>query len=75
MNDAAKRTLLDAKYARIIQAMSEMHALSLSEAMDIFYSSDTAQLIEEGVADLHCRSDRYLAEEIWREHEGREKAR
>lgn len=68
MNDAAKRTLLDAKYARIIQAMSEMHALSLSEAMDIFYSSDTAQLIEEGVADLHCRSDRYLAEEIWREY-------
>lgn len=24
---------------------------------------------EEGVADLHCRSDKYLAEEIWRERD------
>ena len=24
---------------------------------------------EEGIADLHCRSDKYLAEEIWREQE------
>lgn len=70
MNDTTKRALLDAKYARIIQAMSEMHSLPLNEAMDIFYTSDTAQLIEEGVADLHCRSDRYLAEEIWREYKG-----
>ena len=35
--------------------------------MDRFYSSDTLQLMEEGVADLHCRSDKYLAEEIWNE--------
>jgi hypothetical protein len=26
-------------------------------------------MIEEGVADLHCRSDKYLAEEIWKEHQ------
>lgn len=28
----------------------------------------TATLIDEGVADLQCRSDKYLASEIWREH-------
>jgi hypothetical protein len=25
-------------------------------------------LIDEGVADLHCRSDKYLANEIWAEY-------
>lgn len=36
-------------------------------ATDIYYNCETANLIEEGVADLHCRSDKYLAGEIWRE--------
>lgn len=69
MNNTAKRAVLDAKYARIINAISEMHSISLDKAMDIFYHSDTSQLIEEGVSDLHCRSDRYLAEEIWLEYQ------
>ena len=38
-------------------------------AMDIFYNSPLLPLLEEGIADLHCRSDKYLAEEIWRERE------
>lgn len=46
-----------------------MHNVSLEEAMDIFYNSPLLPLLEEGVADLHCRSDKYLAEEIWREKE------
>ena len=33
------------------------------------YNSETANMIEEGIADLHCRSDKYLAEEIWNEHQ------
>ena len=36
---------------------------------DIYYNSETANLIEEGVADLHCRSDKYLAGEVWREYQ------
>ena len=38
-------------------------------AVDIFYNSPLLSLLEEGIADLHCRSDKYLAEEIWRERE------
>lgn len=49
-----------------------MYSISLDEAMDMFYHSDTMQLMEEGVADLHCRSDKYLAEEVWRERNSRE---
>ena len=26
-------------------------------------------MIEEGIADLHCRSDKYLAGEVWREYQ------
>lgn len=65
--DEAFHTILEAKYARIIVEISEMHNVSLEEAMRLFYQSDTIKLIEEGVADLHCRSDKYLADEVWRE--------
>lgn len=27
-----------------------------------------ADLIDEGIADLHCRSDKYLATEIWNDY-------
>jgi hypothetical protein len=45
-----------------------MYGVSLNDATDIYYGSETANLIEEGVADLHCRSDKYLAEEVWNEY-------
>lgn len=67
-HDDAFHTILEAKYARIIEAISQLHNVSFEEAMDIFYNSPLLPLIEEGVADLHCRSDHYLAEEIWREY-------
>ena len=67
-HDEASHAILEAKYARIIEAMSQQHEVSLEEAMDIFYNSPLLPLIEEGVADLHCRSDHYLAEEIWQEY-------
>ncbi len=59
-----KQIVLDMKIARIIAIYSEEYNVSLEEATDLFYNSVTAQLIEEGVADLHCRSDRYLADEL-----------
>ena len=68
MHDEAFHAILEAKYARIIEAMSQQHEVSLEEAMDIFYNSPLLPLIEEGVADLHCRSEHYLAEEIWQEY-------
>ena len=51
----------------IISEISKMYNVSLDDAMDMFYNSETMQLMEEGVADLHCRSEKYLAEEVWRE--------
>ncbi len=68
MSDESKQAIRSAQCARIIVCISEMHNVTLDEAADIYYNSETANLIEEGVADLHCRSDKYLAEEIWNEH-------
>lgn len=56
------------KSANIIKSMSELSQLSLHEATDIFYRSETAGLIEDGVADLQCRSDKYLATIILEEY-------
>ena len=67
LHDEGWHAILEAKFARIIPEISEMYNVSLDDAMDMFYNSETIQLMEEGVADLHCRSEKYLAEEVWRE--------
>ena len=69
MSEDSKQTIKSAQCARIISCISEMYGVSLNEATDIYYNSETANMIEDGVADLHCRSDKYLAEEIWSEHQ------
>ena len=66
----ANETILNMKYARIIQQIAADLGISNVDAMDYFYNSHTFQLISEGIADLHCRSDRSLAEEVEREIKG-----
>lgn len=68
MSEESVQIIRSAQCARIISSISEMFGVSLIEATDIYYSSDTSNLIEEGVSDLHCRSDKYLAEEVWNEY-------
>lgn len=58
---------MDMKYARIIEILAQRLHITREEAMDIFYSSPVFELIDQGVADLHCRSDQYLADEIIKE--------
>ena len=41
MKDETKNTILDAKYARIISAISELHSIPMEKAADIFYNSET----------------------------------
>ena len=67
LHDEGWHAILEAKFARIISEISKMYNVSLDDAMHMFYNSETIQLMEEGVADLHCRSEKYLAEEVWRE--------
>ena len=68
MSDETRQILKSAQCARIIACISEMHNVSLQDAADIYYNSVTANMIEDGTADLYCRSDKYLAEEVWNEY-------
>jgi len=63
----ANRILLWRKYAHVINAVSLRENIDLVQALDIFYKSYTYQEMREGISDMHCRSDEYLAEEIVRE--------
>ena len=56
------------KNAGIIMAISELYVISIQDATNIYYQSETAKLIEEKVADLHCRSEKYLATLVCEEH-------
>ena len=60
----SKQIILQMKYARIIDGLARKLAISREEAMGRFYHSDTFQLMQEGVADLHCFSDIYLIDEV-----------
>ncbi len=60
----ANPILLQKKYARIIECFSMLKGISLDAALDFFYRSETYRLIRDGVSDLHCMSDMYLAEEL-----------
>ena len=37
-------------------------------ALDFFYRSEVYQLIRDGVSDMHCMSDAYLADELEQEY-------
>lgn len=69
MTDVSKQIIHSEQCARIILCISEMAGVSIQEATDMFYESATANLIEDGVADLHCRSDKYLATLVIEEYQ------
>jgi hypothetical protein len=60
----ANKTILQMKYARIVSLFAKVSGLALEDALAFFYNSETYQLISKGIADMHCRSDEYLAEEL-----------
>ena len=60
----ANPILLQMKYARIVECYAKKAGVSLEEALKAFYHSKVYQLIRDGVSDMHCMSDEYLAEEL-----------
>ena len=64
----ANPILLQKKYTRVIALFAEKCSLSLDAALDFFYHSQEYKLLREGIADLHCMSDDYLAEDLKEEY-------
>ena len=60
--------LLQKKYARVIECFAKQRRLSLDEALGLFYHSEVYQLVRDGVSDMHCMSDAYLADELEQEY-------
>lgn len=67
----ANPILLQKKYARVICRFAEKAGISLDEALAFFYHSDVYTLISEGVSDMHCMSDEYLAEDLEIEYQAK----
>ncbi len=68
-NMEANKTILQMKYARIVSIFAEQVDMSLEDALDFFYESYVYRMMNEGIADIHCRSDGYLAELLKEEWE------
>lgn len=64
----ASPILLQMKYARVVSLFSRQTGISLDEALSFFYHSDLYQLVKNGVSDMHCMSDEYLAEDLKEEY-------
>ena len=64
----ANPILLQKKYSRVIECFAKQQGISLDAALDFFYHSQVYQLIRDGVSDMHCMSDAYLAEELEQEY-------
>lgn len=56
--------LLQMKYSRVVALFAKQQGITLDEALNFFYHSETYLLVRDGIADMHCRSDGYLAEEL-----------
>ena len=72
------KTILQMKYGRIVKAFAKEAGISLDEALDKFYNSNTFILMDEGIADMQTMSDIYLTDELlieygYKKHPGTEK--
>lgn len=65
----ANKTILQMKYARVVAAFAKLTGIPLERALGFFYDSYVYKMMSEGIADMHCRSDGYLAgllQEEWK---------
>ena len=60
----ANRTLIGHKCAGVIKEYAKFAGVPLRKAFDVFYKSHLYIEIVDGISDMHCRSDGYLAEEL-----------
>ena len=64
----ANPILLQKKYSRVIEHFAKQRRFSLDAALDFFYHSEVYLLMRDGISDMHCMSDAYLAEELQQEY-------
>jgi len=60
----ADKIILQLKYSSVIETLSEAGNFTLRDALDKFYNSQVYIEMREGISDMHCRSDKYLVEDL-----------
>jgi len=63
----ADKILLQLTYSGVIKTFAETGNIPLREALDLFYKSQIYAEMRDGISDMHCRSDKYLAEDLIQE--------
>ena len=63
----ADKAILQITYCGVIETFAMMGNISNREALDLFYKSQIYQEMRDGVSDMHCRSEKYLAEDLMQE--------
>lgn len=63
----ANAVLMQKKFARVVALYAKQSGISAETALNRFYKSLLYTLLCEGISDLHCMSDSYLAEELSKE--------
>ncbi|MDO4163325.1 MAG: DUF3791 domain-containing protein [Bacteroides sp.] len=57
-------TLLQMKFARIIDLLAKELGINHSRALEVFYESDTYSYLSRKMYHLHNMSDAYIVDEI-----------
>jgi len=67
----ANPILLQKKYARVTELFAKKIGITLDVALNFFYHSVVYQLMKDGVSDMHCMSDEYIAIDLEKEYKER----
>lgn len=60
------------KQSRIVMLLAKKKNITPEQALDIYYSSRTAQLLSDPITGLQLMSDQYVLEDLLEELEKRE---
>jgi hypothetical protein len=68
-NPLINETLLQMKYARVVNLLADRLGITHPQALEVFYNSETYSHLSDLRNHLHNMSDAYLAEEIINEQQ------
>ena len=63
----ADKVIMQLTYSSVIETFAKLGNISLRQALDLFYKSQIYQEMRDGISDMHCRSEKYLAEDLMQE--------
>jgi len=63
----ADKVILQLTYSSVIDMFAKTASITCRKALDLFYKSQVYREMREGISDMHCRSEKYLAEDLMQE--------